>query len=696
MRSARSATTSRSSTRTATSCRAPRFDAEGRLLNADECVGEIVNTAGAGPFEGYYNNDEANERTLRFGWYWSGDLGYLDDDRYLYFAGRNADWIRVDGENFPAGRSRPPIARHPDVVLAAVYGVPDDQAGDQVMAGPRAPRGRALRPGGVRRVGRRARRHRPEVAAALRPRAPRPADDRHEQDREAHARAPEVAGRPGRRRRGLRPRRGERGVPAASRADEEAALHDVVRALPARALLGPEWTSRSPPRSRRSRRRSAAGSRRTSSCRRRSTRSTTRSRGAARGRRGSRPTAGSASTGPRSTAGAARRRSQVAIFNMEYARARALQPVNRVGINLAGPTLLAHGTDEQKRRWLPAILDAERDLVPAVQRARTPAPTSRRSRPRAVPRRRRLAARPARRCGRATRSSSRWGICLARTDPDAPKHDGHLVPRRRHGGRRHRDPAARADHRRGRVQRGVPRRRVRARRPARRRAAQGLGGRQHDARARAGHDLPVQGAGRARGVPRRALRARRATRACSTTSRSPTRSRSRSSSCACCACTTGGRCRGSRRASSPGPESSWIKLRWTDMTQALSARALELCGEAAPLWRGAGRARRREVAASVAVEQGGVDRRRHVRGPAQHHRRAHPRAPALTPARRGGYDADRRSTSSCAAPRDIPFARRSAGRDRSRSASPAAPATRRWPPTSSPLHSPCRVVPGPR
>src|SRR5206468_7232150 len=49
---------------------------------------------------------------------------------------------------------------------------------------------------------------------------------------------------------------------------------------------------------------------------------------------------------------------QVAIFNMEYARSRALQPVNRVGINLAGPTLLAHGTEEQKQRWLPSILDA--------------------------------------------------------------------------------------------------------------------------------------------------------------------------------------------------------------------------------------------------------------------------------------------------------------------------------------------------
>jgi fatty-acyl-CoA synthase len=112
-----------------------RFDDEGRLVNADECVGEIVNTAGAGPFEGYYNNPEANERTLRFGWYWTGDLGYLDADRYVYFAGRNADWLRVDGENFPAGPIEAALAQHPDVVLASVYGVPDAQAGDQVMAG---------------------------------------------------------------------------------------------------------------------------------------------------------------------------------------------------------------------------------------------------------------------------------------------------------------------------------------------------------------------------------------------------------------------------------------------------------------------------------------------------------------------------------------------------------------------------------
>jgi fatty-acyl-CoA synthase len=111
------------------------LDAEGRLTNAADCVGEIVNVAGVGPFEGYYNNTEATGKTTRFGWYWSGDLGYLDADRYLYFAGRNADWIRVDGENFPAGPIEEALRDAPGVILAAVYGVPDDQAGDQVMAG---------------------------------------------------------------------------------------------------------------------------------------------------------------------------------------------------------------------------------------------------------------------------------------------------------------------------------------------------------------------------------------------------------------------------------------------------------------------------------------------------------------------------------------------------------------------------------
>jgi alkylation response protein AidB-like acyl-CoA dehydrogenase len=50
---------------------------------------------------------------------------------------------------------------------------------------------------------------------------------------------------------------------------------------------------------------------------------------------------------------------QVAIFNTEYSRARAPQLINRVGVNLAGPTLLAYGTDAQKQRWLAPLLRAD-------------------------------------------------------------------------------------------------------------------------------------------------------------------------------------------------------------------------------------------------------------------------------------------------------------------------------------------------
>ncbi len=115
-------------------CPPAEFDPEGVLVNPAEAVGEIVNTAGGGPFEGYYNNPEATSAALRDGWYWSGDLGYFDSDRYLYFAGRTSDWIRVGGENFPAVPIEESIIEHNDVISAAVYGVPDHHSGDQVMA----------------------------------------------------------------------------------------------------------------------------------------------------------------------------------------------------------------------------------------------------------------------------------------------------------------------------------------------------------------------------------------------------------------------------------------------------------------------------------------------------------------------------------------------------------------------------------
>ncbi len=115
-------------------CAVAHFDDNGVLVNSDEAVGELVSAGGASGFEGYWHNDEAELARLRNGWYWTGDLAYRDEDGFFYFAGRSDDWLRVDGENFAAAPVARILERHPDVVLAAVYAVPDTVVGDQVMA----------------------------------------------------------------------------------------------------------------------------------------------------------------------------------------------------------------------------------------------------------------------------------------------------------------------------------------------------------------------------------------------------------------------------------------------------------------------------------------------------------------------------------------------------------------------------------
>ena len=115
-------------------CTVAEFDEHGALTNFDEAVGELVNTQGAGPFTGYYNDPSATAQRMRHGMYWSGDLAYRDADGWIYLAGRTADWMRVDGENLAAAPIERILERLPQVSQVAVYAVPDERVGDQVMA----------------------------------------------------------------------------------------------------------------------------------------------------------------------------------------------------------------------------------------------------------------------------------------------------------------------------------------------------------------------------------------------------------------------------------------------------------------------------------------------------------------------------------------------------------------------------------
>ncbi|MGP4019615.1 long-chain-fatty-acid--CoA ligase [Saccharopolyspora sp. 5N708] len=115
-------------------CATAEFSADGQLLNPDEAIGELVNTAGSGWFAGYYNAPESDAERMRDGMYFSGDLAYLDANGFCHFAGRSADWLRVDGENLGTAPIERILLRHPEITEAAVYGIPDPQVGDQVMA----------------------------------------------------------------------------------------------------------------------------------------------------------------------------------------------------------------------------------------------------------------------------------------------------------------------------------------------------------------------------------------------------------------------------------------------------------------------------------------------------------------------------------------------------------------------------------
>ncbi len=129
-------------------CPPAEFDDGGRLMNPDAAIGELSARSGGLGFEGYWKNEEADAERMRDGVYRTGDLAYRDARGFFYFAGRDFDWLRVDGENFAAAPVERILARHPDVLLAVVYAIPDPDVGDQVMAAVQLRAGRELDPVG--------------------------------------------------------------------------------------------------------------------------------------------------------------------------------------------------------------------------------------------------------------------------------------------------------------------------------------------------------------------------------------------------------------------------------------------------------------------------------------------------------------------------------------------------------------------
>lgn len=100
-------------------------------------IGEIL-IAGPCTMREYWNRPEATARSLRGAdgteWYYTGDLGYLDDEGYLYVVDRKDDMIISGGENIYPTEIEDVLFSHPGITEAAVVGEPDDEWGERVVA----------------------------------------------------------------------------------------------------------------------------------------------------------------------------------------------------------------------------------------------------------------------------------------------------------------------------------------------------------------------------------------------------------------------------------------------------------------------------------------------------------------------------------------------------------------------------------
>jgi acyl-CoA synthetase (AMP-forming)/AMP-acid ligase II len=112
---------------------------EMRILGEDGCElspGEIGEICGRGPLmmAGYHKRPDLTAKAIVAGWLHSGDLGYIDEDGYLFLVDRKKDMIISGGVNVYPRDIEEVAVQHPAVIEAAVFGVPDARWGETPVA----------------------------------------------------------------------------------------------------------------------------------------------------------------------------------------------------------------------------------------------------------------------------------------------------------------------------------------------------------------------------------------------------------------------------------------------------------------------------------------------------------------------------------------------------------------------------------